>query len=127
MNVYYTIIFLGLILVFLNPAVSYSLYHHQHKYPIGKRFKFQQPNNINDNLQTKVFDLDDEDHNIELISNLSHLLSLVSDQNNEKILQTFLKQTSTTNLYKPPLSIDNDIDNMNFLIEKILQNIKIFS
>ncbi|CAF1056484.1 unnamed protein product [Adineta steineri] len=60
MNVYYTIIFLGLILVFLNPAVSYSLYHHhQHKYPIGKRFKFQQPNNINDNLQTKFFDLDE--------------------------------------------------------------------
>ncbi|CAF1109176.1 unnamed protein product [Adineta steineri] len=59
MNVYYTIIFLGLILVFLNPAVSYSLYHHQHKHPIGKIFKFQQQNNINDNLQTKFFDLDE--------------------------------------------------------------------
>jgi len=88
---------------------------------------------------------EDKNYNIQLISNLFQLILPFFHRNN--IEQTFVYHanepirlteffqlllsflnlnlpTSKTKFYTPSLSSENDIDNMNFLIQKIIRHIK---
>jgi len=88
---------------------------------------------------------EDKNYNIQLISNLFQLILPFFHRNN--IEQTFVYHanetnrlteffqlllsflnlnlpTSTTKFYTPSLSSENDVDNMNFLIQKIIRHIK---
>lgn len=88
---------------------------------------------------------EDKNYNIQLISNLFQLILPFFHRNtieqtfvyhaNETIrlteffqlLLSFLNLnfvTSNTKFYKPSLSSENDIDNMKFLIQKIIRHIK---
>jgi hypothetical protein len=99
-------------------------------------------------LEYLIYFINNEDkyHDIQFISNLSQLLlsvfhiNNIEQSSNDKIqlveffqlLLSFLNQTSIrklsiskTKFYTPPLSFENEIDNLSFLIHKILRHMKI--
>jgi hypothetical protein len=90
---------------------------------------------------------EDKHRDIQLITDLSQLICIFFPTNNVdqsfvchsneniklkqffQLLLSFLNQISlmnlTTKCYKPPLSSENKIDNINFLIQKTIRNLKL--